>query len=76
MKYWDFSTPDVKARIVWNESSTFNLQIPYGREWRDVECFTIYGLKDEHEAFKAAYEWYIEQMFECTEDSVIIPLEG
>lgn len=64
MKYWDITDHEGEARIEWNESSTFNLQIPVGGQWVDIECFTIYGLNDEHEAYTAAMEWYIEHTFE------------
>ena len=46
-------------RISWNGSATFNIQIPIGGEWVDIECFTCYGIDDKQEAFEYALDWML-----------------
>lgn len=51
-------------RIEWNGSATFNIQIPIGGQWVDIECFTCYDIDNEHDAMQYALEWMHENMRE------------
>ena len=51
-------------RIEWNGSATFNIQIPVGGQWVDVECFTCYDIDGESEAFNYAIDWMLENIGE------------
>ena len=64
MHYLEILHNDDHLRIEWNGSATFNIQIPVGGQWVDVECFTCYGIESEHEAFEYALEWINENMNE------------
>ncbi len=56
MKYWETEHYGNYIRIEWNESATFNLQMPVGGEWVDYHCFTCYGIESEQEALEHALE--------------------
>lgn len=56
MKYWLTEHYGNEIRIEWNESATFNLQMPVGGEWVDYHCFTCYGIESELEALEHALE--------------------
>jgi hypothetical protein len=56
MKYWLTEHYGNEIRIEWNESATFNLQMPIGGEWVDYHCFTCYGIESEQEALEHALE--------------------
>ncbi len=56
MKYWEPEHYGNYIRIEWNESATFNLQMPVGGEWVDYHCFTCYGIESEQEALEHALE--------------------
>ena len=56
MKYWETEHYGNYIRIEWNESATFNLQMPVGGEWVDYHCFTCYGIESEQEALQHALE--------------------
>ena len=56
MKYWLTEHYGNEIRIEWNESATFNLQMPVGGEWVDYHCFTCYGIESELEALQHALE--------------------
>lgn len=56
MKYWLTEHYGNEIRIEWNESATFNLQMPVGGEWVDYHCFTCYGIESEQEALEHALE--------------------
>ena len=56
MKYWLTEHYGNEIRIEWNESATFNLQMPVGGEWVDYHCFTCYGIESEQEALNHALE--------------------
>ena len=56
MKYWITEHYGNEIRIEWNESATFNLQMPVGGEWVDYHCFTCYGIESELEALEHALE--------------------
>ena len=56
MKYWLTEHYGNEIRIEWNESATFNLQMPIGGEWVDYHCFTCYGIESELEALEHALE--------------------
>ena len=64
MHYLETQHDDCEIRIEWNGSATFNIQIPVGGQWVDIECFTCYGIDNEHEAFEYALEWINENMRE------------
>ena len=51
-------------RISWNGSATFNIQIPVGGQWVDIECFTCYDIESESEAFNYAIDWMLENICE------------
>lgn len=51
-------------RIEWNGSATFNIQIPVGGRWVDIECFTCYGLENRHEAMEYALDWMLMNICE------------
>lgn len=56
MKYWLTEHYGNEIRIEWNESATFNLQMPVCGEWVDYHCFTCYGIESELEALEHALE--------------------
>jgi hypothetical protein len=56
MKHWELEHNGDYIRIEWNESATFNLQMPIGGEWVDYHCFTCYGIETEQEALECAYD--------------------
>ena len=56
MRYWLTEHYGNEIRIEWNESATFNLQMPVGGEWVDYHCFTCYGIESEQEALQHALE--------------------
>ena len=56
MKYWLTEHYGNEIRIEWNESATFNLQMPVGGEWVDYHCFTCYGIETELEALEMALD--------------------
>lgn len=56
MRYWLTEHYGNEIRIEWNESATFNLQMPVGGEWVDYHCFTCYGIESEQEALEHALE--------------------
>lgn len=60
MKYFYVEHYDEEIRIAWNESATFNLQMPVGGEWVDYHCFTCYGIESEHEALEHSMEVLLE----------------
>ena len=60
MKYFYVEHYGEEIRIEWNESATFNLQMPAGGEWVDYHCFTCYGIESEHEALEHAMEVLLE----------------
>ena len=49
-------------RISWNGSATYNLQIPVGGQWVDIECFTCYEYDNPNDAFNFAMDWMIENI--------------
>ena len=67
MKYFYTEHYDEEIRIEWNESATFNLQMPVGGEWVDYHCFTCYGIESEQEALEHAMEVILESENEVTE---------
>ena len=54
-------------RIEWNGSATFNIQVPIGGQWVDVECFTCYDVDNQNDAFNYSLDWMNENMMEDTE---------
>lgn len=60
MKYFYVEHYGEEIRIEWNESATFNLQMPVGGQWVDYHCFTCYGIESEHEALEHAMEVLLE----------------
>ena len=67
MKYFYTEHYGEEIRIEWNESATFNLQMPVGGEWVDYHCFTCYGIESEQEALEHAMEVILESENEVTE---------
>lgn len=57
-------------RIEWNGSATFNIQVPIGGEWVDVECFTCYDVDNQNDAFNYALDWMNENMMEDAQEKV------
>lgn len=57
-------------RIEWNGASTFNIQVPIGGEWVDVECFTCYEIDNQNDAFNYALDWMNENMMEDAQEKV------
>lgn len=57
-------------RIEWNGASTFNIQVPIGGEWVDVECFTCYDVDNQNDAFNYALDWMNENMMEDAQGKV------
>jgi len=51
-------------RISWNGAATFNIQVPIGGEWVDMECFTCNGIDNENDAFNFALDWMNENVME------------
>ena len=56
MKYWEVEIDGNHLRIEWNESSTFNIQIPVQGQWVDIHCFTNYNIDSDWEAYEHAIE--------------------
>jgi len=56
MKHWEIEHNGAHIRIEWNESATFNLQMPIGGEWVDYHCFTCYDIETDQEALEQAME--------------------
>lgn len=57
-------------RLSWNGSSTYNMQIPVGGQWVDVECFTCYEYDNPNDAFNFAMDWVIENMSDDEEQDL------
>ena len=66
MKHWEIEVEGQHIRAEWNESATFNMQLPVGGQWVDYHCFTVYGIESEQEAFDCVMEMLQEQLSEET----------
>ena len=64
MKHWEIDLEGQHIRAEWNESATFNMQLPVGGQWVDYHCFTVYGIESEQEAFDCVMELLQEQLNE------------
>jgi hypothetical protein len=64
MKHWEIDLEGQHIRAEWNESATFNMQLPVGGQWVDYHCFTVYGIESEQEAFDCVMEMLQEQLNE------------
>lgn len=65
MYYMETEFEGNHLRIEWNGVATFNIQTAVGGQWVDIECFTCYGIDDDHEAFGYALDWMHENMSEA-----------
>jgi hypothetical protein len=66
MKHWEIELEGQHIRAEWNESATFNMQLPVGGHWVDYHCFTVYGIESEQEAIECVMEMIQEQLSEET----------
>ena len=66
MKHWEIELEGQHIRAEWNESATFNMQLPVGGQWVDYHCFTVYGIESEQEALECVMEMIQEQLNEET----------
>lgn len=57
MYYLELERDDNLYRISWNGSATYNIQIPIGGQWVDIECFTCYEYDNPSDALAYAVEW-------------------
>jgi len=64
MKYWELEIDGEHIRAAWNESATFNMQAPFGGQWVDHHCFTVYGIETEYEALECIMEMIQEEIQE------------
>ena len=64
MKHWEIEVEGQHIRAEWNESATFNMQLPVGGQWVDYHCFTVYGIESEQEAIECVMEMIQEQLSE------------
>ena len=64
MKHWELEVEGQHIRAEWNESATFNMQLPVGGHWVDYHCFTVYGIESEQEALECVMEMIQEQLNE------------
>jgi len=64
MKHWELEVEGQHIRAEWNESATFNMQLPVGGRWVDYHCFTVYGIESEQEALQCVMEMIQEQLNE------------
>lgn len=65
MHYLEFvHTDENHYRIEWNGSATYNLQIPVGGQWVDIECFTCYDYDTPSDALNYAMDWVLENLCE------------
>ena len=64
MKHWEIELEGQHIRAEWNESATFNMQLPVGGQWVDYHCFTVYGIDSEQEALECVMEMIQEQLSE------------
>ena len=66
MKHWEIEIEGQHIRAQWNESATFNMQLPVGGQWVDYHCFTVYGIESDQEALECVMEMIQEQLNEET----------
>ena len=66
MKHWEIELEGQHIRAEWNESATFNMQLPVGGHWVDYHCFTVYGIESEQEALECVMEMIQEQLSDET----------
>ena len=66
MKHWEIELEGQHIRAEWNESATFNMQLPVGGHWVDYHCFTVYGIESEQEALDCVMETIQEQLSDET----------
>ena len=64
MNYMEVDFYGDHLRIEWNGKATFNIQVPVGGQWVDMECFTNYEVETADEAFNYALDWMNENMME------------